>query len=117
MQETMGTLDLISLELDLDFALDELRGAVAGLEQARHAAEDVRSRVTRVQNRVIWSRSEVEANLQDLAVARQVLEELEADTQEARRMLEAYIQAWSRKADTAPVPSGLFGQEQAQGAA
>ena len=116
MLETTGTLDLISLELDLDFALDDLRHAVAGLQDAIHAADEVRARVARVQNRVVWSQGDVEENLRDLQTARRLLEGLRADTEQAARILDAYIEAWSRKSGSSRLP-GRSLPEEAQGAA
>ena len=98
MLETTDTLDLISLELDLDYALDELRQAAAGLESAVRATTEVRALVIRVQNRVLWGKGEVDENIRDLSSARTRLQALETDTEDARQRLEAYLQAWTRKA-------------------
>jgi hypothetical protein len=98
MLETTDTLDLIPLELDLDCALDELRQAAAGLESAVRTTTEVRALVLRVQNRVLWGKGDVDENIRDLTHAKSRLKELETDTQEARRRLEAYLEAWSRKA-------------------
>ena len=109
MLETTNTLDLISLELDLDFALDELRQAAAGLESAVRATTEVRALVMRVQNRVLWGKGDVDENIRDLNSAGERLQALETDTEEARQRLEAYLEAWTRKAADWPAQSEQVG--------
>ena len=106
---TTDTLDFISLELDLDFALDELRQAAAGLESAVRTTTEVRALVLRVQNRVLWGRGEVDENIRDLNFAKSRLKDLETDTREAHQRLEAYLQAWNRKAATWPTQEAQLG--------
>jgi hypothetical protein len=91
---TIDTLDLLGLEVGLDFALDELKDAAEGDPEAVLVASAVAETVDRVQMRVVSGPDQIAANVRDLARAREALKKLGVRGEAAMRQLEAYLRKW-----------------------
>ena len=94
---TLDTLDLMGVEVQLGFALDELKDAFGSDPDAGTLIHWICDTVSQVENRVIQSPADVQANVAALNRVREALEKLGQSGKEAGKALDSYLAYWSHQ--------------------
>ena len=94
---TLDTFDMMGVEVELDFALDELREIYGTDPDAGPLVQWICTTVGEVENRVIACPGDVQENIQALNKVREALEKLGIAGQEAHAHLDVYLAMWVQK--------------------
>lgn len=94
MTETLDTLDVMGVEVRLDFALDELRDDLGADPDAGPLVQWICDAVDRVEMRQVRGPEDVMTNITELKKVREALRRLGIRGEEANKHLDDYIRVW-----------------------